>query len=95
MLPGPGGNHAMEISAQVQLISSQSVTIFTMIINTEFIKKENKSKNGEAMSKFWIEKVQFSLKRFGIFPSFKDIIVLDSSTERKFSLHIIFRGHLN
>ena len=97
VLPGPGGNHALEISARVQLISSQliGVTYFTMIIFTEFIKKENKSKNGEAMSKFWIEKVQYSLLRFGPFSSLKDIIVLDSSNDRKFSLHIIFRGHLN
>lgn len=68
------------------ILENQPVKLF---FDLEFQIESNRHKDGSKMTKVLIELVAKTLQSFGI--SHEDVISLDSSSERKFSKHLIFR----
>lgn len=63
-----------------------------LYMDLEFCISENKSKNGQFMTTKLIEKMNdFILNVCGVDSQFKDVLILDSTTEQKFSVHLIFK----
>ena len=60
-----------------------------LYFDLEFEIKHNRNKDGSRMTQVLVELVTKTLKSFGI--SSKDVVSLDSSSEMKFSKHLIFR----
>ena len=64
-----------------------------LYFDLEFLKlKENSNKNGEVMTKRLVNEVNDYLKRqYNQQNRFEDVLILDSSNEDKFSVHLIFK----
>ena len=68
-----------------------SDTVSKLYLDLEFSKEENEGKNGEEMCKLLISKVLECLMNcFNHTCTTKDILVLDSSNQSKYSAHVIF-----
>ena len=63
-----------------------------LYMDLEFCISDNRSKNGQFMTTKLIEKINvFILNICGVDSQFKDVLILDSTTEQKYSVHLIFK----
>lgn len=63
-----------------------------LYLDLEFLLDLNKSKDGNVLTDITIEVVKRSLLQdFGVRTNLEDVIILDSTSEKKFSRHLIFR----
>ena len=63
-----------------------------LYMDLEFSISENNRKNGEFMTMKLIEKLNDIISTFwGVASHFQDVLILDSTTEQKFSVHLIFK----
>ena len=63
-----------------------------LYFDLEFVKHFNKEKNGHFMTRKFISKVNECLyNKYKIRNNFEDVVILESSSVKKFSLHLIFK----
>lgn len=63
-----------------------------LYMDLEFSISENTRRNGEYMTMKLIEKLNDVISTFwGVVSHFQDVLILDSTTEQKFSVHLIFQ----
>lgn len=63
-----------------------------LYFDLEFLKQENKNKDGQTMTEKLIQKVNLHLKEtYNLDSTISDVMVLDSSNSIKFSCHLIFQ----
>ena len=63
-----------------------------LYFDLEYLLDSNNSKDGNLLTDITIEVVKRSLLLdFGVETNLEDVIILDSTTKKKFSRHLIFR----